>query len=66
MNLSVLKTPGAWISILSALLGLLVTNGVVLSGSTVDTVVGWVLALGGTLTGHVIASAAPATPAAGN
>lgn len=64
MNLSVLKSPGTWVTLLSAVLGLLVSNGVILSGSTTDTVIGYVLALAGALTGHMIAlPSAPAAPA---
>lgn len=58
MNTSVLKSFGFWISVLTAIAGLLVSQGVILSGSTVDMIVGWVVTLIGTLGGHHVAAKA--------
>ncbi len=68
MNLTVLKSTGFWITLVTTLVGLFISSGVVLSGSTIDQVLGYILALGGALGGHHVAatgaSADPAAPAA--
>ena len=65
MNTAVLKSPGFWIALIAALAGLLINQGVILSGSTLDTVLSYVLTLAGVLTGHMVSMpAAPAAPAA--
>jgi len=68
MNTKILKSPGFWISALSAIVALLVAKGVILSGSTIDQVLGFVVALAGQLVGHTVAAPAaqttPTTPAA--
>ncbi len=58
MDLSLLKSPGVWISMITAILGLLVSQGVILSGSTLSMVVGWVVALLGSIGGHHVAASA--------
>lgn len=52
MNLSVLKTLRFWLTAIPTLVGLALTSGLVLHGTTVDQVVGWVLAIVGILGGH--------------
>ena len=64
MNLTVLKSPAFWISAVSAVLALLVSSGVVLSGSSVDHVIAYVVALLGALGGHSLASGPTTPPAA--
>lgn len=72
MNTAILKSPGFWISALSAIVALLVAKGVILSGSTIDQVLSFVVALAGQLVGHTVGSSVtspatpPAPPAAGN
>lgn len=61
MNTSLLRSPGLYISIASAILGLLVSQGVLTSGSGIDQVLGYLIAIGGVLTGHGVA--APSTTA---
>lgn len=66
MNLTVLKSSAFWISAVTAVIALLVSSGAILSGSTVDHVVAYVVALLGAVVGHSNAPApAPAaTPPA--
>lgn len=45
MNLSALKSLKLWIAVAVAIIGVLVANGVVVEGSTVSQVVGWIVAL---------------------
>jgi len=70
MNTAILKSPAFWITAITSIIGLLAAQGVVLSGSAVDHVFGWVLALAGVIGGHSAVTPAiaapPATPAAGN
>ena len=63
MNLTVLKSPAFWITAIGAIVGLLISSGVVLSGSTVDHVLAYVIALVGALGGHTLAPG-PTPPAA--
>lgn len=55
MDLKVLKSPGFWITAVTAIIGLLVSSKVVLSGSTVDQVFGWILTIVGVVGGHQVA-----------
>lgn len=65
MNTSILKSPAFWLTAITTICGLLMTSGLVLSGSTVDHVIGWILALAGVVGGHsAVAPALP--PASGN
>jgi hypothetical protein len=64
MNLSVLKTLGFWVAAIPVVAGLLIAQGVVLDGSTVDQIIGWVLALGGVLGGQKLVTPAPTEPPA--
>jgi hypothetical protein len=64
MNLTILKSPGLWIGLITAVVGLLVSQGVILSGSSVDMVIGYVVAILGAIGGHHVAALPAATPAA--
>jgi hypothetical protein len=64
MNLSVLKTLGFWAAAIPVIAGLLISSGLVLDGSTVDQVIGWILALGGVIGGQKLAAPAPVEPPA--
>lgn len=66
MNTQILKSTGFWVTVVTTVVGLLVTQGVVLSGSSLDSVLGWVMSLAGVVGGHHIAATAqlPAAPAA--
>ena len=63
MNTAVFKSLAFWLSAVPVLIGLLVTQGVVLSGSTLDHVLGTLLAIIGVVGGHQVA-AGPAVPPA--
>lgn len=56
MNWAILKSVGFITSFITAVMGLLVTQGVVLSGSTPDHVLGYAIAILGALGGHHLAS----------
>lgn len=64
MNFSVLKTTSFWITAIPVIAGLMLSSGLVLSGTTVDHVIGWILSLAGVIGGHQLAQPAPAAPAA--
>lgn len=63
MNWEVLKSLGFITSLITAIAGLLVTQGAVLSGTTIDHVIGWIVALLGAVGGHHLA-AGPTEPKA--
>lgn len=63
MNLTVLKSTSFWITAVSAIVALLLTSGVILSGSTVDHVMAYVVAILGAVTGHSMQSTAAPAPA---
>lgn len=56
MNLSVLKTAAFWVTAIPVIAGLLISSGLVLDGSAVDQVIGWILAIAGAFGGHKIAA----------
>ena len=57
MNTSVLKSLGFWVAAAAALLGVLVSQHVVLDGSLAATVVGWIMTLLGSAgAGHQVAT----------
>lgn len=60
MNLTVLKSSAFWISAVTTVIALLISSGAILSGSAVDHVVAYVIAILGALTGHSVANPAPA------
>lgn len=64
MNLSVLKTLGFWVAAIPVIAGLMISSGLVLDGSTVDQIIGWVLALGGVIGGQKLVTAPTEPPAA--
>lgn len=67
MNLSVLTSLGFIMSLLTTTAGLLTSQGVILSGSTADHVVGWIVAIVGAIAGHQVthsSATAAATAAA--
>lgn len=45
VNTSALKSIAFWASVIVAILGILVSNGVVVEGTTAAEIVGWVIAL---------------------
>jgi hypothetical protein len=49
MNKEPLKTFGFWGAIIVAVLGVLLSQGVVVEGSTVFTIVGWLMSLIGSI-----------------
>lgn len=52
-----LKSPKLYITLAVAILGVLLTQGVIVGGSTAAQVVGWIVAFLGTLgTGHTVGS----------
>lgn len=56
-NLSVLKTVGFWVAVVTGIVGILLSQHVIADGSTVAQVLGWLLTLlGAGGTGHQIAS----------
>ena len=57
MSTKPLKTLAFWISLISALAGLLVAQGVVLHGSTVDVIAGYLVTILGIFGGHSVAGA---------
>jgi hypothetical protein len=60
INVNVLKSAGFWVTVIGAILGLLVSQGVVLSGTTLDQVIGYVVTLLGAYGGHsMVTSALP-------
>jgi len=61
MNTSIFKTLAFWLSAIPVLIGLLMAQGAVLSGSTVDHILGTVMAILGVIGGHNVA-AGPTTP----
>ncbi|HEU5118659.1 MAG TPA: hypothetical protein VFT74_18825 [Isosphaeraceae bacterium] len=65
LNTAILKTVGFWVAVITAILGVLLSQHVVLDGSTAAAVIGWLMTFGGAgATGHQIASAPKADPAA--
>lgn len=54
MNLTVLKSLGFIMSLITTIAGLLTSQGVILSGSTADHVVGWIVAIIGAVVGHQV------------
>jgi hypothetical protein len=60
-NVAILKTPGFWVNLVASILGLLMASGIVLSGSTLDQILGGIVSVVGILGGHTLA--APAAPA---
>ena len=63
MSTKPLKTIAFWISLISALAGLLVAQGVVLHGSTLDVVAGYLVTILGIFGGHTAAAAQATSPA---
>lgn len=49
MNKEPLKSFGFWGAIIVAILGVLISQGVVVEGSTVFTIIGWLMSLIGSL-----------------
>lgn len=64
MNWAVIRSFGFITSFISAVTGLLVTQGVVLSGSTADHVIGWIITILGAVGGHHLASGSSTEPKA--
>lgn len=60
MNLAALKSIKVWIGLVVAIAGVLVAQGVVVEGSTISEVVGWVVALLGSGAAGGSAAALPA------
>lgn len=62
VNTSVLKSVGFWAAVVSTVVGVLVSQHVVVDGSTLSNVFGWLLTIagtiGGTAAGHVVGSTA--------
>lgn len=52
MNWTVLRSFGFIVDLIATVAGLLVAQGAVLSGSTADHVIGWILAVAGAVGGH--------------
>lgn len=64
LNLAVLKSIGFWVTVVTAILGVLVSQHVVTEGSTLSDIFGWVLTLLGSAgAGHQVASAPKAEDA---
>lgn len=61
MNTSILKSLGFWVATAIALLGVLVSQHVIVDGSTISTVVGWVMTLLGSAGAGHQAALAPAS-----
>jgi hypothetical protein len=60
MNLSLLKSYKLWIATAVAIIGVLVSQGVIVDGSTASQVIGWIVALlGGATAGHAVATHDP-------
>jgi hypothetical protein len=64
MNTSILKSSAFWITAIGAIVSLLISQGVILSGSTLDHVLAYAVALIGALIGHSTAAPASTPPAA--
>lgn len=64
MNTALLRTTGFWLNLIATLAGLLLASGVVLSGSGVETVIGYLVSVIGVLGGHSMQLNAAATPPA--
>ncbi len=57
MNLTLLKSLKFWIAVLVAIVGVGLTQGVVVEGSTPAVIIGWIMTLlGGAGTGHAAAT----------
>lgn len=55
MNTTVLKTLGFWVALISAMLGVVLSQHVVTEGSTIADIIGWLLTFGGSVgAGHQI------------
>ena len=58
MNVAILKSLKFWIAVVIAVLGVLVSQGVVLDGSLAEQVIGWIAQILGTAgAGHAVATA---------
>ena len=56
MNTSVLKSLGFWVALVSAALGVVLSQHVVTEGSMIANVIGWLLTFGGSIgAGHQLA-----------
>lgn len=56
IDISVLKTKGFWVSLVVSVLGVVLSQHLVLEGSTLAAVIGWLLTFGGSMaTGHQVA-----------
>ena len=66
MNTTVLKTFGFWAALAVSICGVLLSQHVVMDGSTLAAVLGWILTFGGSAgAGHQIATTSQvSTPAA--
>jgi hypothetical protein len=64
MNLSVLKTTGFWVTAVTVIAGLMISSGLVLDGSKVDMIIGWIMSIAGVLGGHQLAAPKAAEPTA--
>lgn len=56
MNLSVLKSLAFWVTVVPVLVGLLVSQGVILSGSSIDHIGAVIVSILGVLGGHSLAA----------
>lgn len=57
MNTSVLKTLGFWVALITSMLGVVLSQHVVLEGSTLSAIIGWLMTFGGAIgTGHQVAA----------
>lgn len=64
INTAVLKSGKFWVAILAAVAGVLISQHVVLEGSTISDVIGWALTLlGAGGAGHQVAAPAELPPA---
>lgn len=61
LNTSALKSWKLWLAVLTVVLGQLMTNGVVMSGSQAAVIVGWVLSIIAAVSGHGVPTL-PAPP----
>lgn len=53
MNTTILKTLGFWVALISAALGVVLSQHVVTEGSTIADIIGWLLTFGGSVgVGH--------------
>lgn len=60
MDLTVLRTPAFWAAAIAALLGVLLSQHVIVGESTLASIVGWILTfMGAGGAGHQVASVKP-------